>query len=389
MEMTKEALQIYHSVREGLAKTYGVRPEAFSEGVPVNPEIQQRLETKIMTSNRFLKQINRRMVRDRVGEKVGITNSKSIAKRTNSNAGHDRKGVNPMSKDNIMYQCEASEYDAVISWDDLDTWSSDPKYYKRWQQLVTHQTGEDRLKTAWWGQFSATETENAGYTAEADKQYDMLQDFHQGWLAYIIEHAPEKVWGLNPDGSVNPIKVGPGGDFTNMDELVADLRGSLIHRKHRSRQDHRVLCGDKLVRQEYLRIYHSNEDEAIQKEAIERYISTLTFGRTRIAESDHFPEHGVLLTPLKNLSHYVQRGSFRRSIEANKHRKGVEDFSFMREEFLLEDLDMVAMIHPDAIQFKDRSGDWVSVADDEKWSITVPADTDMSTTTVDAMGNGV
>ncbi|QLQ31623.1 MAG: P2 family phage major capsid protein [Candidatus Thiothrix singaporensis] len=81
------------------------------------------------------------------------------------------------------------------------------------------------------------ETSNAGYAAAGATIHDMGQDFHEGWLQYIIRHAPEKVWGMNADGSVDPIKVSPGGDFKNMDALVFDARHSLLPRAYRKSPD--------------------------------------------------------------------------------------------------------------------------------------------------------
>ncbi len=372
MALSALGQQRFNELRQDLCEVYGVRD--LSEEFNVEPTIQQQIERRITESSSFLQAITTLGVDEMAGAKLGMSFSGFIGKRTNTKAQHDRKSVDPHRLDQSGFVVNESEYDVLIDWLTVDTWAKFPEFYTLWQAGVAQQIAENRIQAGFWGQFTAPETKNAGYAPDAEAaMYPMGQDFHMGWLQYIIHHAgADKVWGLADDGvTVEAINVGPGGDFENMDALVFDLVYSVMPRQYRERPDHRAFVGSHLYRQEVLRLYQKNGDIASEKKPLDMYINSYTFGKKSVIDVPFFPEGGVLITSPKNLAHYHQIGSHRRSIENNKHRKGIEDFNFMREDFVIEDLDMVAMVHPDAIQVPDGAGGWTPVVQ-EKWAVTIP-----------------
>lgn len=354
-----------------MRKTYGV--DDLTEEFTVTPTLEQRLETRIQESSSFLQQISVQGVEQLAGATVGMSFSGFIGKRTHTKGGHDRKAVDPHSLGEKAYMCHESEYDLMIDWATVDQWAKFKDFYRKWAAGVSQQIALNRIMVGFWGQYESQETSNAGYTAAGGTVHDMGQDFHEGWLQYIIRNAPEKVWGMNPDGTVDPIRVGPGGEYENMDALVFDLRHEVLPRAYRKAPDMVAMLGDKAYKAEVLRLYNANGDTASEKKPLDMYLQQYTFGRTPVADVPYFPEYGMLITPPRNLAYYYQTGSRRRSIEDNKHRKCVEDFQFLREDFVVEDLDQVAMVHPDAIQVPDGAGGWAGVAAADAWAVEIPA----------------
>lgn len=355
-----------NNFRSQMATAYGVANVA--EEFSVTPLMEERLENHIQESSSFLGAINTQGVEQLSGRTVGMSFNGFIGKRTNS-AVHDRIAVDPHNLDKNEYLCLEAEYDTQIPWATIDQWAKFKDFYKRWAAGVSQQIALNRIMVGFWGQAEAEETSNAGYAAEGATIHDMGQDFHTGWIKYIMAHAPDKVWGLKPDGSIDPIKVGPGGDYENMDALVFDLRFEVLPRVYRNAPDMKAMLGSKVYKAEVLRLYNSNGDEAAQKKPLDMYLQQHQFGKTPVLDVPYFPEYGLLITPPKNLGYYYQIGSRRRSIEDNKHRKRVEDFQFLNEDFVIEDLDQVAMVHPDAIQVPDGNGGWKGVTADDQWSI--------------------
>ncbi len=367
--------EVYHAVLDGLAKQYGVKPEAFADEVAVSSTIQQKLETEITESDEFLKSITSLGVPFESGAKVGVSFTGFIGKRTNTKAMHDRKAIDPHGLDESRYLTRESEYDTMIHWATLDTWAKFRDFYRRWRAGVTHQIALNRIQVGFYGQFSKSETSNAGYAAADDVVYDMGQDFHQGWIAYALDNAgPDKVMGINPEtGEVESIKVGPGGDYENLDALVLDLVHEKLPRQYRNDPAHRAMIGSNLYHQEVMRLYSSNGDTASEKKPLDAYVNQHSFGKKRTRDVPFFPEGGLIITPPANFAHYHLLGSHYRSIENNKHRKCIEDMHRFKEDFVITNLDNFCMVHPDALQVKNKDGEWVQ-ATPETWAVEIPAD---------------
>jgi hypothetical protein len=73
-------------------------------------------------------------------------------------------------------------------------------------------------------------------------------------------------------------------------------------------------------------------------------VSQKTIGNLPAVRVPFFPDNALLITSLENLSIYVQEGSRRRKIEDNAKRKRVEDYQSSNEDYVVEDLGMVALV---------------------------------------------
>lgn len=351
---------------EQFAKVYGAPNGDATEMFTVEePAVQQRLETKIQESSEFLGKINMEMVDQLKGEKLSMDIKGPVSRRNPRRGPRVKK--DPVNVKASQYELNDIQRDVEAPWRRLDSWGGAFRdFYSRWRNLVVQQRAHDILMTAWNGQYVATTTD--------PDTHDMLQDNAIGWWQQIINHAPEKLLGLNPDGTIDEIRIGPGaGDngFENMDEAVMALNG-LIDKPFRSRTDINAICGNDLVTDSYLKMYASFV-EPTEKPAIDLYISGNRFGRRPIAESAHFPVRGLLLTPFSNLSRYTQRGTLRMKVVDDDESMALFDYYYAYEDFPVELFETVAGIHPDAISLKNKAGDWVPLAAEEKWAVTIPA----------------
>lgn len=328
------------------------------------PAVQQRLDTAIQESSDFLKRVNMVGVPDLKGEKLEMDIKGPVSGRVARRGPRPKK--DPVNIDASRYELNEVQRDVEITWRRLDTFrGSFRDFYKKWRTLVVKQRAHDILMTAWNGQFVNPITDLEAYPE--------LQDNAIGWIQQVMNHAPEKILGLKEDGSADEIRVGPGaGDngFENMDELVMALNG-LIHKTQRGRNDIHAICGDDLVTDSYLKMYASFV-EPEQKPMIDLYITGNRFGRRPIAESAHFPQRGVFLTPFKNLSRYTQLGSLRMKVKDDDESMALFDYYYAYEDFPVEMFETVAAVNPDSISLKNKAGEWVPLSADEKWKVMEP-----------------
>lgn len=328
------------------------------------PAVQQRLDTAIQESSDFLKRVNMVGVPDLKGEKLEMDIKGPVSGRVARRGPRPKK--DPVNIDASRYELNEVQRDVEITWRRLDTFKGSFRdFYKKWRTLVVKQRAHDILMTAWNGQFVNPITDLEAYPE--------LQDNAIGWIQQVMNHAPEKILGLKQDGSADEIRVGPGaGDngFENMDELVMALNG-LIHKTQRGRSDIHAICGDDLVTDSYLKMYASFV-EPEQKPMIDLYITGNRFGRRPIAESAHFPQRGVFLTPFKNLSRYTQLGSLRMKVKDDDESMALFDYYYAYEDFPVEMFETVAAVNPDSISLKNKKGEWVPLSADEKWKVMEP-----------------
>lgn len=385
MGLSREGQAALQTFMQGTAETYGLSGTAdLANEFNVSVEIEQELEKKVSEKSTFWQAITVRPVDELSGEVIRMSASGFIGKRTNTKANHDRHAIDPHNLEAQRYFCHEGEYDRQIEWNTIDSWAKfgKKKFYQMWSDLGSTQIVLNRIMTGFWGQKEALETSNAGYSPDGATIYDMGQDFHKGWLQTLIEVNPKNVIGLSPDGIV-PIYLGAGATkkaeedraegkvaygFENLDALVFTLRQKLP-RAYRDNPDNRVLIGSQLYNDEVLRLYNSNGDEAVQKKPLDMYLAKHQFAKTPVLDVPYFPESGILFTRPKNLAYYYQSGKGRRSIEQNKHRKCVEDFWHIREDFTVEDPEQAIMTHPDAIHIPDGKGGWKAATGDNKWAI--------------------
>lgn len=322
----------------------------------VNPTVVQSLERKIKQSNEFLNLITVSGKATMKGQIISMEGRAPLAKRT----AKGRRPTDPTGFNDRSFENVAVEKDAVISWDKVDEWrgvTQNGDIYTEYRDIVTHTNATDILRIGWNGQMHATTTD--------PDAFDRLQDVHPGWIQYMIEEAPEQVIGILPDATdplgyvVDPIRLGRDGDgnrgdFLTLDEMVFHLRQRFIHRLHRRRGDLRALLGDDLVFNENKKLFARVEDPT-EKNALQKYLDGQTFGRTLPVASDEFSERGIFLTFTKNIERCYQMDSMRRKLNDNDHiEKGIVDYNYIREDYIIPLPEATVCVHPDAIYLWDE-----------------------------------
>lgn len=328
----------------------------------IAPTVAQTIETKVMQTNSFLSAVNNVAVREVKGQILAFGVPKTVTRRTrNANSdGTLRRPSDPTALVARDYECHEVEYDNVISWDKIDAWAHLPDFYKRFRAQVLFAQARDRLMMMWHGQKVAAQSD--------PDAYPNLEDINEGFFQFMINELPENVLGLKPDGTVDAIKIdaeAADADFKNMDALVYHLRYEMLHKLFRNRSNLRVLVGDELmVRENTTLLGSSTINQATERAATGLLLNNRSFGRTDVTESDEFPLRGVFLSELGNLSRYWQADSYRRKVAEDDHlHKGIIDFTFVREDYVIEAAEGCACVHPDAIQLKDADGNWAAAAD--------------------------
>lgn len=354
--VTPQARGRINAMMQGLQRDQGIMPNQVTN---IAPRIAQTIEDRVMQSNAFLASVNNTPVREVKGDILGFGVPGNITKRTRTaNAdGTLRRPTDPTDLVQRSYECHEVEQDSVISWDKIDAWAHLPNFYERFRQQVLFAQARDRLKVMWHGQSVAPQS------ADPD-----LRDINEGFFQFMINELPENVFGLNPDGTIRAIKVDaedPAAEFKNLDALIYHLRYEMLHKLFRSRTGLRVIVGDELiVRENTALLGGSTQHQATERAATGLLLNSRSFGRTPVVESDEFPARGIFVSELSNLSRYWQENSYRRKLAEDDHlHKGVVDYTFVREDYVVEAAEGCVCVHPDAIQLKNAAGNWVAAAD--------------------------
>lgn len=363
-----EADKVIEFVAKQLGKLHGVDPEMILHGqmFTVEPEVQQRLTSKLMQYDPFLSRVTNLLVDAISGKKVSMNITEPVSRRTAIRG--PRQPVDRLKLTQDQYQMDYVERDVEMGWHKLAQWVGRyPEFFRRFMALCSQRRALDVLITAWNGQFNDPITD--------PEAYKKLQDVNVGWIQYMIDVAPEKVLGLKPDGSVDEIRVGEGGDYTNMHELVHHMGEKYIDPIHVDRTDIACVTGRELIADRNGKLYASWADKnPTEQKLLEAVIAIKNYGERPIELSAFAPQRLVFLSPLDNFSRYEQRGTAKAKPAYDDHdTKAIKDLLYLWESFQMEDLDCCAMVHPDAISVKDKAGNWVPLAAEKKWKVEQPA----------------
>jgi len=339
--MRNETREAFNAYVENIANLNGI-PDA-TKLFTVDPSIAQKIETKQQESVEFLGRINIYPVDEIIGETIGVTISGPIASRTDTTTD-DRQTRDPSGLVAQRYKCEETDFNTHLTYQKVDAWAKFDDFETRIRDAINVRQGLDRIMIGWNGTHVAPESNLVAFP--------MLQDMNIGWLQEIRLKAPERVMGsetvAGPSDAVagvitaQPIIVGPGQEYRNLDALVFDAI-NLLDPWHQESTDLVVICGRKLLGDKYFPILNRTDDptEMLAGKVI---VSQKTIGNLPAVRVPFFPDNALLITSLENLSIYVQEGSRRRKIEDNAKRKRVEDYQSSNEDYVVEDLGMVALV---------------------------------------------
>lgn len=341
----------------------------------VEPRISQNLEKKLREQDPFLPFVNDVAVKEKAGEILHLVGAGTLMKRTNSDV--KRRPTQPVGMGVRDYYCHDFEADSLIPWDLIDQWAHLPNFYEEMRNIALIVRASDRMKLAWHGQVLSKHTD--------PEKYPLLQDMQEGWIQKAITEAPEKVFGLKDKQSATQysLKVhqigGENADFKSLDSMVYELVHNMIEPQWRNNKDLTVLAGSNLLLHSNRSLFDTHDEPS------ERLARNIVLQQNKVANlpvitPSEFPENGLIITVLNkkkrsNLSYYFQKTASRRKLVNDDREKGVIDFYYGRQDFVIENYDAICVVHPDALVIKDVFGATVAGT---KWNIN-DASSDTST----------
>lgn len=304
-----------------------------SQAFSVAPSIQQNLENRIQESSGFLGQVNIIGVDEAKGQRLELGVAGPIAKRTDVST-KDREPRDVSGIDEIGYSCESTEFDTSISWSKLDNWAKFPDFQQRVRDMLARQQALDRLTIGFQGASVASQTDR-----NANPQ---LEDVNKGWLQTFRESSPARV--LSEGATSGEVRIGPGGDYANLDALLFDVVGELIAPWHRDNPDMRVIAGRRLIADKYFAIAEKHADTPTEAVAMDMQMSNARFGGQAAVRVPGMLGGSLFITPPSNLSIYWQRGSRRRFLIDNPKRKQIESYDSSNDAYVIEDTGAACLI---------------------------------------------
>lgn len=321
-----------------------------TEKFTVEPAIQQKLETRIQESSGFLMNVNSYGVDEKSAEKIGLSIGSTIAGRTDTTQ-HDREPTDPTALDNNEYDCKKTDYDTAIGYAKIDLWAKFKDFQIRVRNAIVEQQGRDRLMIGWNGTSCAVETNRA--------TNPLLQDVNIGWLKKLQTEAAARC--MTRGVTADVIKVGEGGDYANMDELVYDMRSNLLAPWYARDTGFVAICSSDMLDEKYFPLVAAHGGTPSESNELDKMLSAKKLGGLGVAEVPFFPGRTIFITRLgpnggSNLSTYWQIGSRRRTIIDNPKRDRIENYESVNEAYVIEDLSAAcAAIN---IQLPDGAGGW-------------------------------
>ncbi|WP_289283317.1 MULTISPECIES: phage major capsid protein, P2 family [unclassified Methylophaga] len=316
------------------ARGFGLQPGNPSAGqhYAATPTVAQTIYNKIIEDgNPFLRQINGAVpVAELKGEKVGMFLSGRVASRTDTTGSGERVPKHLADTDSKGYECFKTEFDVAIKYALIDAWAKFPDFASRYMQLVRQAIGNDMLTIGWHGTSVST---NSDINANPN-----LEDMNIGWLQKIRDFNGGS---QHLAAATNEVVLG-SADFKNLDVLAHEAR-QMLPIYHRNRDDLVFIVGSDILSSQEGTYYETNGNTPTEKAMLSGRI-TKAYGNMPTMYAPFFPEGKVLVTPLKNLSIYVQDSSVRRLQKDKPEKDEVQDFNSANQGYVVEDEELTAFI---------------------------------------------
>lgn len=341
--MKIKTTQVFTAVLAGLAMNYGVA--SMSENFAVEPSVEQTLYDAMYESAEFLQMINTSMVDDVVGQSVIMSVDGGVTGRAGVEADDtkERKTKDVSGLKKREYRCYPVECDVHLTWAKMDQWSKFPDFQQRYRNHVKQAIALDIIKIGFHGTQAADTTDLA--------TYQMMEDVNIGWLQLVRRDAPERV--MSSGEVADEIRIGAGGDYENLDQAVFDALQAIPEHK---RMGMIAIVGDELLAHDKNKLYAKQAHTPSEKTKIELEQVIDTYGGLRTYKIPFFPSRGILVTSFDNLSHYVQTGSTRTSIESNAKKKRVEDYLSRNDCYYVEDLEKIVFYESANVKLPNSAG---------------------------------
>lgn len=329
----------FNAFMSRLAELNGVETGDMDKKFTVEPSVSQTLMTRVQESSEFLTRINIVPVEEMKGAKIGIGVSGSIASTADTAGGDERETADFSALDNEGYECAQINYDFHIRYNQLDLWARYEDFQARLRDAIVKRQSLDRIMIGFNGTHRA-KTSNR-------QANPMLQDVAIGWLQKYRNHAPARVMSkvMGEDGAVisEKIRVGAGGDYSNLDALVMDATNTLIAPWYQEDPELVVICGRQLLADKYFPLVNQSQPNTEQL-AADMIISQKRIGNLPAVRVPYFPADALMVTRLDNLSVYWQEGTHRRLILEVAKRDRIENYESVNEDYVIEDYDAGCLI---------------------------------------------
>ena len=329
--MRNESRQNFNLYLGRVAELNGINVADTNKTFSVTPSVQQKLETAVQESSAFLGKINMIAVDELQGEKLGLSLSGPIASRTNT-TNKDRATRDLTDIAARGYYCRQTNYDSHLTYAKIDAWAKFPDFQVRIARMLAQRQALDRMCIGFNGTSIAEDTDIAANP--------LLQDVNKGWLQKMREEAPSRV--MHEGKTAGKVIVGAAGDYKNLDAAVFDAR-ELLDPWHRNNPNLVCILGAKLLHDKYFPLVNTNQAPT-ETLAADIIISQKRVGGLQAVQVPFFPENGLFITTLDNLSVYWQRGGRRRHIVENPKRNRVEDYQSSNDDYVIEDIGQAAIV---------------------------------------------
>lgn len=329
--MKKKAFNLYLEHMAKLCQTTVREGYNTPLSIKLNNEAQQALIQAFKDKSDFLRSTNWLSVRDISGKKLfGALNGVATGRKVNGRH-------NAILTYNEHYETVEIDSGVVIPWvliDELD--SVQENFEKSYSTLIELQFLRDMLQIAWNGESKAKNTEAGD-----------LSDVAPGWIAQLKAHKPENV--ITSGKSADKITLfSDDADYKNLDELASALRDKLLP-EYQSRTDLVFLVGADLVAKQPSDIFGSGFDR--ENHGCNNIYLAQHFGGMPTIIPPYFPRKGAVVTTLKNLSIYTQKGSCHRAVYHNEDETAVKNTYLRRECYIVENNHLMAAIEHKNVEF--------------------------------------
>ncbi|EAO1960098.1 hypothetical protein E0G30_24205, partial [Salmonella enterica] len=268
----------------------------------VLPSPAQTGEQAATWSAAFLSEINIIPVTDSKGSVIYLGPTDPLARTGN----RDPRGA--VSMEPRFYYCQQVNFDTSISYSNLDRFSGLENYPKIVRAAVDNRRNLDLLLIGFNGTHHAD--------VSNPESYPNREDCGMGWLEKYRTEAHERVIsGL----SVSSRETMTTGTHHSIDGLVQDVWGSAID--ERWHYDLVAVCNYSLLHRKHFPLINDLDTSRMNTEILvnEKIIKNPMLGNLPAVTAPFFPENAILITSLKNLSLYWQKGSIRKLIKDEPH----------------------------------------------------------------------
>ncbi len=314
-----------------LNRVFEVSGASNGEQFDVEPSVQQRLYEKASENGAwFIGMINIEPVDQIKGEKVGLSVSGLLTKRTNTDA-NERTTTSVVNESKAGYECQFTEVDVHLNYSKLDKWRNrtPENYAEQYASVYRKAMTDDRIRIGWHGVSIAVETDKSTYPNG--------EDVNKGWLQKVREEAPAQI---DEDG----VTYGHAdADVRNLDVLVESAK-QLIPEYLRDDSELVAYISSDLMSDSRLATLAANGDKASEKMVVNDERVVGVFAGLKSMTPPFFPSGLVIVTYPENLSIYIQEGSLRRHIKDNPSRSRVEDYNSENVDYVVEETEAIGVI---------------------------------------------